>query len=44
MAKDYIDAEKGVETAEDALKGAMDIIAEIISAINFIHLFKYSAN
>ena len=31
MAKDYIDAEKGVETAEDALKGAMDIIAENIS-------------
>ncbi len=31
MAADYIDAEKGVETAEDALKGAMDIIAENIS-------------
>ncbi len=31
MAKDYIDPEKGVETAEDALKGAMDIIAENIS-------------
>ena len=31
MAEDYIDAEKGVETAEDALKGAMDIIAENIS-------------
>ena len=30
-AAKYIDAEKGVETAEDALKGAMDIIAEIIS-------------
>ena len=30
-AEKYIDAEKGVETAEDALKGAMDIIAEIIS-------------
>ena len=31
MAAEYIDAEKGVETAEDALKGAMDIIAENIS-------------
>ncbi len=31
LAKDYIDAEKGVETAEDAISGAMDIIAEIIS-------------
>ncbi len=30
-AKDYIDAEKGVETVEDALAGANDIIAEIIS-------------
>ena len=30
-AEKYIDTEKGVETAEDALKGAMDIIAEIIS-------------
>ena len=30
-AVEYIDAEKGVETAEDALAGAMDIIAEIIS-------------
>ncbi len=30
-AEKYVDAEKGVETAEDALKGAMDIIAEIIS-------------
>lgn len=27
----YIDTEKGVETAEDALQGAMDIIAESIS-------------
>ncbi len=27
-AAQYIDAEKGVETAEDALRGAMDIIAE----------------
>ncbi len=30
-AKDYIDPEKGVETAEDALTGASDIIAERIS-------------
>ncbi len=31
MAVNFIDSEKGVETAEDALKGAMDIIAENIS-------------
>lgn len=31
LALEYIDAEKGVETAEDALHGAMDIIAENIS-------------
>ncbi len=31
MAEEYIDAEKGIETAEEALKGAMDIIAEDIS-------------
>lgn len=31
LAQEYIDAEKGVETVEDALQGAMDIIAEIIS-------------
>ncbi len=31
MAKDFINEEKGVESAEDALKGAMDIIAENIS-------------
>ena len=30
-AKDYIDPEKGVETMEDALQGANDIIAEWIS-------------
>ena len=30
-AKDYVDAEKGVETTEDALKGASDIIAEKVS-------------
>ncbi|UFJ40952.1 RNA-binding transcriptional accessory protein [Brevibacillus humidisoli] len=27
----YVDADKGVETAEDALQGAMDIIAELVS-------------
>ncbi|MCD8180134.1 MAG: RNA-binding transcriptional accessory protein [Firmicutes bacterium] len=31
IALDFIDAEKGVETAEDAIAGAMDIIAENIS-------------
>ena len=31
MAEGYLDAEKGVTTAEDALAGAMDIIAEDIS-------------
>lgn len=31
LAEDYIDPEKGVETIEDALQGASDIIAEIIS-------------
>jgi uncharacterized protein len=30
-AQDYIDPEKGVETVEDALQGASDIIAELIS-------------
>ena len=30
-AQDYVNHEKGVETAEDALKGASDIIAEQIS-------------
>ena len=30
-ARDYIDSEKGVETVEDALQGASDIIAEQIS-------------
>ncbi|MBQ2739510.1 MAG: RNA-binding transcriptional accessory protein, partial [Oscillibacter sp.] len=30
-AKAYVDGEKGVETVEDALSGASDIIAEIIS-------------
>ena len=31
LAADYVDAEKGMETVEDALAGASDIIAEIIS-------------
>lgn len=31
LAQDYIDPEKGVETLEDALAGASDIIAEILS-------------
>ena len=31
LAVEYIDLEKGVETAEDAVAGAMDIIAETIS-------------
>ena len=31
LAKDYIDEEKGVPTVEDALAGAADIIAEMIS-------------
>ena len=31
LAEDYIDPEKGVETVEDALAGASDIIAEMIS-------------
>ena len=31
IAKDYIDPEKGVETIDDALNGAKDIIAEQIS-------------
>ena len=30
-AADYVDPEKGVETVEDALQGASDIIAEMIS-------------
>ena len=31
IAKEYISAEKGVETIEEALSGAKDIIAEVIS-------------
>ena len=31
IALRYVNAEKGVETTEDALQGAMDIIAEVVS-------------
>ena len=31
IAKEYIDVEKGVETEEDAINGALDIIAENIA-------------
>lgn len=31
IAKQYIDAEKGVKTAKEAVQGALDIIAEVIS-------------
>ena len=31
LAKEYVDPDKGVETLEDALAGASDIIAELIS-------------
>ena len=31
VAKDYIDQEKGVESIEDAIAGAKDIIAEVVS-------------
>ena len=31
LAADYVNAEKGVETVEDALSGASDIVAELIS-------------
>ncbi len=31
LAQGYVDPEKGVETVEDALQGASDIVAEIIS-------------
>ena len=33
FAKEFINSEKGVETAEDAINGAMDIIAEMISDV-----------
>lgn len=32
-AKKYIDKEKGVETIEDAIEGALDIIAEMVSDV-----------
>ena len=38
LAADYLNAEKGVETVEDALSGARDIIAEKISDILEISL------
>ncbi len=31
LAQDFVDSEKGVETVQDALQGANDIIAELIS-------------
>lgn len=31
VAMDFVDSEKGVESAEDAIQGAMDIIAELIA-------------
>ena len=31
VAKEYVDKEKGVETVEDAIAGAKDIIAEVVS-------------
>ena len=31
LAENYVDREKGVETAEEALQGALDIIAEVCS-------------
>ena len=31
LAKEYVNEEKGVKTAKDALQGALDIIAEVIS-------------
>lgn len=31
LVQNYVDAEKGVETPEDALQGALDIIAEVCS-------------
>ena len=33
FAKEFINSEKGVETTEDAINGAMDIIAEMISDV-----------
>ena len=31
LASEYLDEEKGVKTVEEAIQGAMDIIAETIS-------------
>ena len=33
FAKEFINSEKGIETTEDAINGAMDIIAEMISDV-----------
>ncbi len=33
IANDFINAEKGVETAEDAIAGAMDIVSEMMSDV-----------
>ena len=33
IANDFIDSEKGVEAAEDAIAGAMDIVSEMISDV-----------
>ena len=33
IANDFIDTEKGVETVEDAIAGAMDIVSEMISDV-----------
>ena len=33
IANDFINAEKGVETVEDAIAGAMDIVSEMISDV-----------
>ena len=33
IANDFIDAEKGVETVDDAIAGAMDIVSEMISDV-----------
>ena len=38
LALDFLNPEKGVETAEDALKGALDIIAENLSDLSLIHI------
>ena len=44
MAKELIDEEKEVLTEEDAIKGAMDIIAEMVSeSIEFRDILRHSA-